>query len=72
MYAPCIPQFKGGRIRGIAVTTPQRVPQLPDVPTLAEADYPDVDVVTWYALMKKCEKMRGRLDGLQYSCRLLC
>jgi len=46
-----LPQLKGGRIRGLAVTTPQRVPQLPDVPTLIESGYPEVDVVTWYALI---------------------
>jgi len=46
-----LPQIKGGKIRALAVTTPQRVPQLPEVPTLAEAGYPDINVVTWYAVI---------------------
>ena len=46
-----LPQIRGGKIRALAVTTPQRVPQLPDVPTLAEVGYPDINVVTWYAVI---------------------
>lgn len=46
-----LPQIRAGKIRPIAVTTPQRVPQLPEVPTLAEVGYPEVDVATWYALI---------------------
>ncbi len=38
------------RVRAIAVTTPERVPSLPDVPTLKELG-DDVDVATWYALI---------------------
>ncbi len=44
-------QIRAGKIRALAVTTPQRVPQLPDVPTLTEAGYPEVDAVSWYAVM---------------------
>lgn len=39
-----------GQIRAIAVTTPNRVPQLPDVPTLQEQGY-DIDVATWYGVI---------------------
>ncbi len=44
-------QLRSGAVRAIAVTTPQRVPHLPDVPTLAESGYPDVQIVTWYAVI---------------------
>ncbi|HYF07821.1 MAG TPA: tripartite tricarboxylate transporter substrate binding protein [Acetobacteraceae bacterium] len=46
-----MPQIQGGAVRAIAVTTPQRLPQLPEVPTMIEAGYPEVDVVTWYAVI---------------------
>jgi len=46
-----LPQLKAGKIKAIAVTTPQRVPNIPDVPTLTESGYPEVDVVTWYAVI---------------------
>ena len=37
-----------GKLEGIAAGSPQRLPQLPDVPTLAEAGLKDVDVDMWY------------------------
>ncbi|OEZ30823.1 Bug family tripartite tricarboxylate transporter substrate binding protein [Variovorax boronicumulans] len=42
-----IPQLKGGKVKAIAVTTRQRSSQLPQVPTFAEAGYPEVDADTW-------------------------
>ncbi|NOG73965.1 tripartite tricarboxylate transporter substrate binding protein [Roseicella sp. DB1501] len=46
-----LPQIRSGAVRPLAVTTPVRVPQLPEVPTLMEAGYPDIDVSTWYAVI---------------------
>jgi tripartite-type tricarboxylate transporter receptor subunit TctC len=43
-------QIKAGKFRALAVTTPERSPQLPDVPTLAEAGVKGADMSTWYAL----------------------
>lgn len=43
-------QIKGGKFRPLAVTTPTRSPQLPEVPTLAEAGVRGADMSTWYAL----------------------
>lgn len=40
----------GGRVRALAVTSPQRNPSLPDVPTMAEAGLPGFDVGGWYGL----------------------
>lgn len=42
-------QIKAGRLRAIAVTGTQRLPQLPEVPTMAEQGYP-LTVVAWYGL----------------------
>ena len=44
---PTIPQVKGGKVKAIAVTGKTRSEELPDVPTMAEAGYPDVDVELW-------------------------
>jgi tripartite-type tricarboxylate transporter receptor subunit TctC len=38
-----------GRLRTLAVTTPERVPRLPDVPTMHESGVPGYDVATWIA-----------------------
>jgi tripartite-type tricarboxylate transporter receptor subunit TctC len=44
---PTVPQVKAGKVRAIAVTGSERSPQLPDVPSMAEAGYPAVDVHLW-------------------------
>jgi tripartite-type tricarboxylate transporter receptor subunit TctC len=43
---PVLPQVQGGRVRALAVATPKRIEELPDVPTLKEAGA-DVDAVLW-------------------------
>jgi tripartite-type tricarboxylate transporter receptor subunit TctC len=43
--------IKSGRLRGLAVTTPQRISALPDLPTVAEAGVPGYEVVLWHGLV---------------------
>jgi len=49
--APLVPQARAGRIRMIAVTSKNRSKALPDVPTLAEMGYPDMDISQWFGTM---------------------
>jgi tripartite-type tricarboxylate transporter receptor subunit TctC len=44
---PTVPQVKGGKVKALAVTGSERSPELPDVPSMAEAGYPSVDVHLW-------------------------
>jgi tripartite-type tricarboxylate transporter receptor subunit TctC len=44
---PAIPQIKDGKVRAVAVTGDQRSPELPDVPSMAEAGYPEVNTKLW-------------------------
>ncbi|SFE18180.1 Bug family tripartite tricarboxylate transporter substrate binding protein [Paracidovorax konjaci] len=44
------PLIKGGKVRALAVAASARLPELPDVPTFAEAGYPGFEVNAWYAL----------------------
>ncbi|MGY8526418.1 tripartite tricarboxylate transporter substrate binding protein [Paracidovorax citrulli] len=46
-----LPLIKGGKIRPIAVLSPQRLPALPQVPTVAESGYPGFQMGTWFALV---------------------
>lgn len=45
-----MPHIKSGKFRPLAVTSPQRSPELPNVPTIAEAGYPAAEMTTWYGL----------------------
>lgn len=44
-----IAQWKTGRVRGVAVTTPDRLPTLPEVPAMREEGIPDFLMSAWYA-----------------------
>jgi tripartite-type tricarboxylate transporter receptor subunit TctC len=46
-----MPHIKSGRAKAIAVTTAQRIPQLPDVPTVAESGYPGFEGVGWSGIV---------------------
>lgn len=43
-------QIKAGKLKAFAVTTLQRAPSLPDVPTMAESGVPGFDVSTWFGV----------------------
>ena len=49
--AEVLPYAKSGKIKILAVTSEKRIPQLPDVPTVAESGYPDFQVHTWNGLL---------------------
>jgi tripartite-type tricarboxylate transporter receptor subunit TctC len=44
---PAIPQIKDGKVRALAVTGSERSPELPNVPSMAEAGYPEVNTKLW-------------------------
>jgi tripartite-type tricarboxylate transporter receptor subunit TctC len=46
-----LPNFQSGKIRALAVAAPSRVPQLPSIPTAAEAGLPGFSAGTWFGLL---------------------
>jgi len=48
--ALALPHIKQGSVKPLAVLTHNRVPDLPDVPTIAEAGYPEAAYVPWYGI----------------------
>ena len=46
-----LPQIAAGRVRALAVTSPRRSPVAPDLPTMAEAGVPGVEVVSWFGIL---------------------
>jgi tripartite-type tricarboxylate transporter receptor subunit TctC len=48
-----MPQMATGKVKAIAVTTRQRSPQMPQVPSVAEAGFPDYEMVPWIGLVAR-------------------
>ena len=48
--ANAMAQVKAGKLKALAVTTAQRSPLVPELPTMAEAGLPGFDISTWYGL----------------------
>jgi tripartite-type tricarboxylate transporter receptor subunit TctC len=44
---PAMPMIKGGKVRALAVTGSERSPELPNVPSMAESGYPEVNTKLW-------------------------
>jgi tripartite-type tricarboxylate transporter receptor subunit TctC len=55
---------KGGKLRALAVSSPQRLPDFPDVPTFAESGYPNFAVNGWYALYAPAKTPKAIVDKL--------
>jgi tripartite-type tricarboxylate transporter receptor subunit TctC len=48
---PVMAHIQAGKLRGLAISTPRRLSQLPDVPTFEEAGIKGFDVTNWYGVM---------------------
>jgi tripartite-type tricarboxylate transporter receptor subunit TctC len=48
---PVIQHIKAGRLRVLGISSAKRSPQLPDVPSVAEAGVPGYDVINWFGLL---------------------
>jgi tripartite-type tricarboxylate transporter receptor subunit TctC len=56
-----------GKVRAIAVTTPQRWPGAPDIPTVAESGLPGYEVSGWFGLLAPAGTPKAVLDTLQQA-----
>ena len=50
MYA-AMPSIQGGKLRALAITSKTRSPLAPDIPTMAEQGFPEVEVLNWQGLI---------------------
>ena len=62
---PTVPQVKAGKEKALAVTGKERAPELPDVPTMAEAGYPGVEVSLWSGLFAPAATPPAIVDKLR-------
>ncbi|MEJ8849689.1 tripartite tricarboxylate transporter substrate binding protein BugD [Variovorax rhizosphaerae] len=60
-----LPQIKEGKVRPLAVTSKVRLPQLKDVPTLAETVLPGFEAATWYGIYSPKGTPQPVLDKVQ-------
>jgi tripartite-type tricarboxylate transporter receptor subunit TctC len=48
--ASAMPHVRSGKLRALAISAPRRSPELPDLPTFAEAGLPQYDTNAWYSM----------------------
>lgn len=63
-FASALPHVKANRLRAFGVTSAQRAPTLPHVPTIAEAGVPGYEYGTWYGLVAPAGVPRRIIDQL--------
>ncbi|MBC5766398.1 Bug family tripartite tricarboxylate transporter substrate binding protein [Ramlibacter albus] len=56
--------IKSGKLRCIATGSTKRLPQLPDVPTVAEQGYPGFEMTQWYGMMVPASMPQANIDKL--------
>ena len=62
-----LPHIKAGKLKALAVTSSQRVPQLPNVPTMVEAGVPGYDVMSWFGLLAPANTPKPLIDKLNQA-----
>jgi tripartite-type tricarboxylate transporter receptor subunit TctC len=58
------PFLKSGRLRAVAVTSAKRSASMPDIPTVAESGYPEVDSTSWWGLLAPAGVPKDIIDRL--------
>ena len=67
--APAIlAHVKSGKLRAIATGTRERLPQLPEVPTVAESGYPGFEMTQWYGLNAPASMPQAAIDKIAEAC----
>jgi tripartite-type tricarboxylate transporter receptor subunit TctC len=63
-YANVAEHLKSGKLRAIAATTPRRIQELPDLPTVAESGFPDYAVPAWFASFAAAKTPKAAVSQL--------
>ncbi len=67
--ASSLPHIRAGKLKAIAMSSAQRVPQLPDVPTIAESGYPGFEGVGWGGLVVPIATPKDIVDRISGDVR---
>jgi len=63
--------IRSGRLRPLAVTGKQRAPELPDVPTMEEAGFPDFQVTAWFGLFASARTPPAAIDKIYRAAKIV-
>lgn len=64
-----LPHIKAGKLRCIATGSTRRLPQLPDVPTVAEQGFPGFEMTQWYGMLAPASMPQAHIDRLAAECQ---
>ena len=59
-----VPQIHAGKLKALAVTSKERQPQMPNVPTMAEAGFPNIDMTFWLGILAPAGTPQNIIDKL--------
>ena len=59
------PHVEAGKLKALAITSPKRAPQLPDVPTIAEVGMPELTTDYWYAIFAPAGTPRDVVEKIR-------
>ena len=62
--ASLLPHIRSGRLKALAAVPPQRLPELPNVPTLAEQGFPGIGTNAWQGLFAPAATPKAVVDRL--------
>ena len=62
--APTLPHVKGGRLRALGVSSSNRDPQFPDIPSIAESGVPGYEMRSWYGVLATAGTPQPVIDKL--------
>lgn len=64
-----MPFVKGGKLKAIAVTSSERSPSAPDIPTIAEAGLPGYEAIAWNGMLAPAGTPKEVIDRLNAALR---
>lgn len=67
--ASVMSQIRADKLRALAVSTKERMPELPDVPSIAEMGMPGFDVTAWYAVWAPRDTRPEVVDAINQAMR---
>jgi tripartite-type tricarboxylate transporter receptor subunit TctC len=59
-----LPLIRNGKVKGLAVTSLQRLAIAPEIPTMAESGFAGFDITVWYGLMAPIRTPKAVIDRL--------